>query len=49
MRSKLLHEIEGQKTYALIFESGDDVMSNLKSFAQNNKLSGSRLTAIGAF
>jgi uncharacterized protein len=49
MRSKLLHESDGQRTYALIFETGDEVMSNLKAFARDNKLGGSHLTAIGAF
>jgi predicted DNA-binding protein with PD1-like motif len=49
MRSKLLHEAGGQKTYALIFETGDEVMSNLKAFAENNRLGGSHFTGIGAF
>jgi predicted DNA-binding protein with PD1-like motif len=49
MRSKLLHESDGQRTYALIFETGDEVMSNLKAFARDNKLGGTHLTAIGAF
>jgi uncharacterized protein len=38
MRSKLLHEFDGQKTYALIFETGDEVTSSLKAFAENNVL-----------
>lgn len=49
MRSKLLHEADGQKTYALIFETGDEVMSNLQKFARDNRLGASRFTAIGAF
>ncbi len=49
MRSKLLQESEGQKTYALIFETGDEVMSNLKAFAQDHRLGGSHFTALGAF
>lgn len=49
MKSKLLHESNGQKTYALILETGDEVMSNLKRFAADNKLGGSHFTAIGAF
>ena len=49
MRSKLLHESDGQKTYALVFETGDEVMSNLKTFARDNRLAGSHFTAIGAF
>ena len=49
MRSKLIQEQGGAKMYALIFETGDEVMSNLIEFAQKNGLGGSRLTAIGAF
>lgn len=49
MRSTLLHESDGQKTYALIFDPGDEVIGTLKSFAQENHLAGSRFTAIGAF
>jgi predicted DNA-binding protein with PD1-like motif len=49
MRSKLLHEIDGQKTYALVFETGDEVMSTLEAFAQDHRLNGSQFTAIGAF
>jgi predicted DNA-binding protein with PD1-like motif len=49
MKSKRLHETDGQKTYVLIFETGDEVMSNLKAFARDNRLGGSHFTAIGAF
>ncbi len=49
MNSKLLHDSGGQKTFALIFETGDEVMSNLKAFARSKDLSSSHFTAIGAF
>jgi predicted DNA-binding protein with PD1-like motif len=49
MRSKLIHEHGGQKTYALIFDTGDEVMAGLLDFARQNKLGGSHFTAIGAF
>lgn len=49
MKSKQLHEAHGQKTYALIFETGDEVMSALKAFAHDHRLGGSHFTAIGAF
>lgn len=49
MKSKLIHEHGGQKTFAVVFETGDEVMSNLARFAQANKLGGSHFTAIGAF
>jgi uncharacterized protein len=48
MKSKLLNNA-GQKTYALIFETGDEVMSNLTMFAKENNLRASQFTAIGAF
>jgi predicted DNA-binding protein with PD1-like motif len=49
MKSKVLHEAAGQRTIALIFETGDEVMSTLTSFAAKNALSGTHFTAIGAF
>jgi predicted DNA-binding protein with PD1-like motif len=48
MRSKLINN-DSQKTYALILEAGEEVVSQLKRFAQDNDLSASRITAIGAF
>ncbi|WP_421999255.1 PPC domain-containing DNA-binding protein [Reyranella sp.] len=49
MQSRLLHQVEGERTYALIFETGDEVLSLLKQFAQEHDLSAARFTAIGAF
>jgi predicted DNA-binding protein with PD1-like motif len=40
---------QGGKTYAVIFETGDEVVSGLLEFAQQNQLAGSHFTAIGAF
>ena len=48
MKSKLLAS-EAEKTYALIFENGDEPVSGIESFAKENQLNGSHLTAIGAF
>lgn len=36
-------------TYALIFESGDEVTAGLAAFAREHQLSASHFTAIGAF
>jgi predicted DNA-binding protein with PD1-like motif len=48
MKAKLLSQ--GQpKTYAVIFDTGDEVASGLLAFAREQRLSGSHLTAIGAF
>jgi predicted DNA-binding protein with PD1-like motif len=49
VKAKLLHDDAGQKTFALIFASGDEVMKNLLAFAQAQHLGGSRFSAIGAF
>lgn len=49
MKSKLLHESAGQRTYAIVLAAGDDVMSSLKQFATNAGLSAASITAIGAF
>jgi predicted DNA-binding protein with PD1-like motif len=49
MRSKLIHEAAGQKTYVLIFQTGDEVVTTLTTFAKTNHLEASHLTAIGAF
>ncbi|HEY2413664.1 MAG TPA: PPC domain-containing DNA-binding protein [Pirellulaceae bacterium] len=49
MQSKVLNEDHGQQTIALIFETGDEVMSALQKFASEKRLAGSHFTAIGAF
>lgn len=48
MRSKLLHD-GGEKTWVLIFDKGDEVVSGLTRFAEEQHLGGSRFTGIGAF
>lgn len=47
MRHKLLEE--RPRTYALIFETGDELAEGLKRFAAEQKLAGSSFKAIGAF
>jgi len=47
MQHKLLSE--KPKTYALIFESGDELAAGLRRFAAEQKLAGSSFKAIGAF
>jgi len=48
MKAKLLDET-GSKTYALVFELGDEVMEELRRFAEEHRLDGAHFTAIGAF
>ena len=40
---------EAEKTFALIFDKGDEVTATLLDFAKANKLSASHFTGIGAF
>jgi predicted DNA-binding protein with PD1-like motif len=49
MQSKLLTEHAGERVFAVILETGDEVMSCLKQFAEQQRLSAAQLTAIGAF
>src|ERR1043165_4324094 len=48
MKSNLIHSGELKK-WAVVFDSGDEVVEGLKRFAKENNLSASQLTAIGAF
>lgn len=49
MQSRILASNDGQRTFALVLESGDEVMACLKDFAEREKLSAAGLSAIGAF
>jgi predicted DNA-binding protein with PD1-like motif len=48
MKSKLLDEQNGARTYVVILETGDEVSNTLKTFAAEQKLHASSLKAIGA-
>lgn len=48
MRAKLINDGE-ERTFALIFDKGDEVVSTLERFAAEHRLIASRMTAIGAF
>lgn len=48
MRAKLLNDV-GERSFALVLDAGDEVVSTLEAFANEHSLTASRLTAIGAF
>ena len=48
MQSKLIHQSEGERTYAIIFSHGDEVISGLTDFAIQNHIADAHFTAIGA-
>jgi uncharacterized protein len=47
MKSKLI-DGDGPDTYVVVFETGEEVASGLKRFAEENELAGSSFKAIGA-
>jgi predicted DNA-binding protein with PD1-like motif len=49
MKTKLLHEHDGQRTFAVVLESGDEVCESLLAFAREHAIGGAGLSAIGAF
>ncbi|KON81675.1 DNA-binding protein [Azoarcus sp. PA01] len=48
MHAKLINDAP-ERTFALIFDRGDEVVTSLERFAAERALAASRLTAIGAF
>ena len=49
MKSKLLQDEDGLKTFALVFDKDEEVKDSLMRFATENGLRGAQVTAIGAF
>jgi uncharacterized protein len=49
MKAQLVHENEGEKTFVLVFATGDAAVAGLTAFAKEKKLGASHLTAIGGF
>lgn len=48
MKTKLLHEAGGKRTFAIVLATGDEAMGCLKAFAQKERVGGAQITAIGA-
>ena len=48
MKSKLIQDGQ-EKTFALVFDTGEEVVAGLLRFARDHELTGAHLTAIGAF
>ena len=49
MQSKLIQERAGERTFALVFDPGEEALAGLKRFAREANLIGAHFTAIGAF
>src|SRR5690242_12743417 len=48
MRSTLLNGDSGNRTFAVIMETGDEAMSCLQTFVEKERISAAQFTAIGA-
>jgi predicted DNA-binding protein with PD1-like motif len=48
MKTKLLHEADGKRTFAVILQTGDEAMRCLGEFAQKERIGGAQVMAIGA-
>jgi predicted DNA-binding protein with PD1-like motif len=49
VKSKLLADLENEKSWVIVFETQDEVMTGLLSFAVAQSVSAAHFTAIGAF
>jgi hypothetical protein len=49
MQHKLLADNAGQRTFAVVLETGDEVFACLRSFVNERRIFAAQLTAIGAF
>jgi uncharacterized protein len=47
VKSKLIHD-GPQRTFAVVFDSGDDVLENLLAFAKEHRLTAAEFTGLGA-
>jgi predicted DNA-binding protein with PD1-like motif len=49
VKSRLIHEHEGKRTFVLVFDTGDEAVEGLTTFANEHHLAAARITGIGAF
>jgi hypothetical protein len=49
MKTQLIHQQHGEKTFAVVFDKGDEVVAGLQDFAHAQQISAAYFTAIGAF
>jgi predicted DNA-binding protein with PD1-like motif len=49
MRSKLLSESDGVRTFAVVLDRGDEAFRSISDFAEEQNVTAAAVTAIGAF
>jgi predicted DNA-binding protein with PD1-like motif len=48
MEAKLIHEQDGQRTFVIVLDTGEEVMNSLSAFAEKEHISAAQISAIGA-
>jgi len=48
VQQKLIHESAGQRAFAVILETGDEIVACLRKFAERERIFAAQITAIGA-
>jgi predicted DNA-binding protein with PD1-like motif len=48
MRSRVLHEDDGQRSFVVVLESGEEAVAALKGFVARENVTAAQLSAIGA-
>lgn len=48
MKSRMLHEADGLRTFAVVMDKGDDAAEELARFAREQGVTGAAFTAVGA-
>lgn len=48
MKTQLIHEHHGEKTFVIVFAKGDEVVAGLQQFAEEHQITAAHFTAIGA-
>jgi predicted DNA-binding protein with PD1-like motif len=49
MKTQLIHEQHGEKTFVIVFAKGDEVVAGLQQFAEGHRVTAAHFTAVGAF
>jgi predicted DNA-binding protein with PD1-like motif len=49
MQARLIHASGGQRTYALVLDTGDEAMEQMRRLAEAERIAAAQITGIGAF
>lgn len=49
MQSTVVDQQQGRRTFAVVFDKGDEARTGLTEFARQNQVAGAQLTAVGGF